>query len=229
MAKVPSVSRTLRSFAPELTPAPWFKTDSAVLGASALKPLASITFALAPPTSQANSIPDNVSISRPTVSWLFVSVKLASRDSYSVSRPRPPSIVSAPAPPEITSLPAPPINTLARALPMMVSANGEPVTLLKPESSLKSVDTPPARFTTTAAPAALKSSELTPVPPFRISIAANVRLFVAPLSILKSPLACKATATFDVTAVKSIVSMPSPSLPPAASVSVSMPQLSAKT
>ena len=227
--ELPLRSTTLKSVPVTVrTPAPWFSVVSAVLNASALKPLASIRFALAPPTSQARSMPDSASFSEPTVSWLLVRMKLASRDSYSVSRPRPPSMMSAPAPPEITSLPAPPFSVFARALPMIVSSKAEPVTLLKPDSSVKLVDRPPARFTTTAFAAAEKSIELTPVPPCRISIPSKARL-LAPLTMMKLPSASWVTATSAVTAVKTILSMPSPSFPPAASTIVSTPQPLAST
>ncbi len=200
-----------------------------MLGASASKPLALITFALAPPTSHANSTPEQ-GVDRSAVRELAVRDGEAggSRDSYSLSPPRPPSTTSAPSPPVIVSSPAPPISVLARSLPMIVSPKAEPVTSRKPESSLKAVDRPPARFTTTASAAALKSSVLTPLPPFRISTPVKTRVW-APLTIVKSPSASSLTSTLLVTAVKSIVSMPSPSLPPAASAMVSTPQLLAST
>ena len=220
---VPSLSRILRSLADTLTPAPRFSAVSAVLEASALKPLAFIRLPPAPPTSHARSMPDSESTSAPIVNWPLVTVKLVSLASYTVSRPRPPSIMSAPRPPVIVSSPAPPIKVLARSLPKIVSANAEPVTLLKPESSLKSVDSPPARFTTTACAAAEKSSVLVPEPPTRISTPSNARLFV-PLTIVKPPSASWVTVTFSVTLLKSILSMPSPSLPPAASITVSTSQ-----
>ena len=45
---------------------------------------------------------------------------------------------------------------------MIVSPNADPITLLKPESSWKSVESPPARLTTTASGESEKSSVLTP-------------------------------------------------------------------
>ena len=211
------VSQITRSFASRSTPVPAFRIARGVVGWIVSKVLALMVLLWAPPLSSANSIPAMVSVSGPppagvVTKVIFARVKLASRHSYSRSLPEPPSMMSAPGPPLITSSPAPPVRTLARSLPTIVSPKAEPVTLLKPDSSGKSLDSPPARLTTTASSEAEKSRVFEPLPPFRTSTLPKVRLFVPSLKV-NVPSASLATVTATVTGMKSMVSYPSFSPP----------------